>query len=115
MAEHFAEPLTSLSDMAAYLGLHHASMSRIFRREIGMSAKRYQVLRRLEHACDLLAEGRVPIAEVARLVGWHNAHHFSTVFRKNTGMTPSEFARQRKDGKLNAYPPGLELPPPFNG
>lgn len=107
MAEHFAEPLTSLSDMAASLGLHHASLSRLFRREYGMSAKRFQILRRLEYACDLLAEGRISISEVARIVGWRNAHYFSTVFRKNTGMTPSEFALQRRSGKLNGYPPRL--------
>ena len=109
MAEHFAEPLTSLSDMAASLGLHHASLSRLFCREYGMSAKRFQTLRRLEYACDLLAEERVSISEVARVVGWRNAHYFSTVFKENTGMTPSEFALQRRSGKLNGYPPQLQI------
>ena len=112
MAEHFAEPLTSLSDMAASLGLHSASMSRFFRREYGMSAKRFQILRRLQYACDLLAEGRISIAEVARLVGWRNAQYFSTVFRENTGMTPREFARKRTDGSLNGYPAGIQTPLP---
>ncbi len=109
MAEHFAEPLTSLSDMAASLGLHHASLSRLFRREYGMSAKRFQTLRRLEYACDLLAEERVSISEVASVVGWRNAHYFSTVFKENTGMTPREFALQRRSGKLNGYPPQLQI------
>ena len=107
MAEHFTEPMTSLADMAAMLGLHNASMARLVRREVGRGAKHYQIIRRLHYACDLLAAGRISIGEVSRTVGWRNAHYFSTVFRKFTGMTPREFAHRRRTGLLNGYPPSL--------
>ncbi len=105
---HLAEHLFSISDMAARLGVSTKHVSNVFRRECGMSAKRYIIVRRLRRACDLLAENKLAISEVAHLTGWANAHYFATAFRKFTGMTPSEYSR-KPHGHTVDYPPTLQI------
>ena len=39
-----------------------------------------------------LAELQVPIKQIARMVGFDDQYHFSRVFRKVTGIAPSQFA-----------------------
>ena len=46
---------------------------------------------RLEQAITLLKEGKINITQVAYAVGYNNQTHFSTVFKRQYGMTPSEY------------------------
>ena len=105
---HLTEQQYSVSKMAANLGVSTKYISILFRRECGMSAKRYLIVRRLQRACDFLAENKLAINEVARLTGWTNAHYFATIFRKFTGMTPSAYSRKTHELPTN-YPPGLQI------
>lgn len=105
---HLAEPLYSVSNMAASLGVNAKYVSNVFRRECGISAKRYIIVRRLQCACDYLAENKLAINEVARLSGWTDARYFATTFRKFTGMTPSEYSRMNHKWPI-IYPPALQL------
>ncbi len=105
---HLTEQQYSVSKMAANLGVSTKYISILFRRECGISAKRYLIVRRLQRACDFLAENKLAINEVARLTGWTNAHYFATTFRKFTGMTPSEYSRKAHELPTN-YPPGLQI------
>ena len=105
---HLAEQLYSITDIAANLGVSTSYVSNVFRRECGMSAKRFLIVRRLQRACDFLAENKLAVNEVARLTGWTNAHYFATTFRKFTGMTPSEFSRKAHEQPAS-YPPCLQI------
>ena len=49
---------------------------------------------RLEQAARLLKEQKVNITQVAYVVGFSNLAHFSTVFRKHFGVSPSEYAER---------------------
>lgn len=105
---HLTEQQYSISKMAASLGVSTKYIATLFRRECGMSAKRYLIVRRLQRACDFLAENKLAINEVARLTGWTNAHYFATTFRKFTGMTPSEYSRKAHELPAS-YPPALQI------
>src|SRR5207237_9315835 len=52
---------------------------------------RFSRQRRMERARSLLAGAGVPIAIVARSVGFRTASHFTTMFRRLVGMTPSAY------------------------
>ena len=106
MLEGLSDPKASIADIALALGVKGKSLSRTFQRKFGVSAKRYQVILRLRYACDLLAEGKISVSEVARTSGWRDPRHFATIFRKYTDMTPTEFAR-RNPGAVIAYPDNL--------
>lgn len=46
---------------------------------------------RLTHACRLLSETYMPIAEVAENVGFRDYHYFCTAFKRFCSMTPSQY------------------------
>ncbi|AUZ89169.1 hypothetical protein CVO76_00515 [Arthrobacter agilis] len=46
-------------------------------------------------AGDLLQTPDTSVAQIARSVGYTNAYSFSTAFRRQVGVTPSEFRRHR--------------------
>ena len=47
---------------------------------------------RLEQAARLIQEGKVNVTQVAYAVGFNNQTHFSTVFKKHFGVSPSEYS-----------------------
>jgi AraC-like DNA-binding protein len=75
--------------LAARLGITPEHLSRCMRELAGCSPKEYFLRVRVHQAEDLLRTTRLPIAEVGRRVGYPDPFHFSRLFRKRTGMTPS--------------------------
>ena len=51
---------------------------------------------RLEQAARLIEEGKINITQVAYSVGFNNQTHFSTVFKKHFGTTPTEYAETKR-------------------
>src|SRR5436189_1323989 len=80
--------------LAELSGLVHMSpyhFARLFKRSTGVSPHRFLVRRRIDEARALLAARRVSIAEISRTVGFRTPSHFTTSFRRITGMTPSAY------------------------
>ena len=80
--------------LAELSGLVHMSLyhfARLFKRSTGVSPHRFLIRRRIEQARALLAAQTLPIAEIARSVGFRTQSHFTTTFRRVTGITPSEY------------------------
>ena len=70
-------------------------VSRKFVRETGEKFSKYLTDARIQRAKSLLADGDVEkIQFIAEQVGCgNNPQYFSQIFKKNTGMTPSAYAR----------------------
>lgn len=62
-----------------------------FTKEIGLSPKKFLTAYRMDKAKAMLAEGDGTVAEIARLVGYEDAFHFSRIFKKYEGCSPSDF------------------------
>jgi AraC-like DNA-binding protein len=97
----------SLSDLAAVAGLSPYHLARCFRQEVGTPPHRYVRDRRLEQACQLLAQTNLPIAEIAAGCGFARQSHLTTAFRKSLGITSGQYTGQTvPDGHLHtAHPP----------
>ena len=66
-------------------------ISRIFKGETGNTPIRHLINIRLEKAKRLLENGyQGSIQEVAALVGYDDAYHFSKLFKKRYGVSPSQ-------------------------
>ena len=79
-----------LSDISKQMSYSPSSIKRIFNEEMGCSIMHYLNDLRIERAKELLQESR-RITEIAQEVGFDTANYFSAVFKKRTGMTPSEY------------------------
>jgi AraC family transcriptional regulator len=63
---------------------------------MGVSPKRYVSRMRLDKAMAELAEGKLPLAEIALNAGFSSQASFTRAFRRATNMTPQEYRRQRR-------------------
>jgi len=82
------EPL-SLRDVARELGMTPAHLTTVVRRRTGRAVGEWIIERRMAEARALLAETDLPIAEVARRVGMHDAGYFSRLFGRTHGTSPA--------------------------
>lgn len=62
---------------------------------MGRSPQQYLIDVRLEHAASLLAGGS-DVGEAAVASGYPDVYHFSKMFHKRFGLSPSEYARQHR-------------------
>jgi AraC family transcriptional regulator len=90
---HDPERVGSLSELAAVVGVHPVTLSRGFRKAYGCSVGAYLRRLRVASAARELAETDAPLAEIALAAGFADQSHFSNVFRRETGLSPSAFRR----------------------
>lgn len=93
LTERIADGL-SLEEVAAVLGEKATTISHRLRRKFGMSYSDYAGQLRVEHAKGLLRRTKLTATEVARRVGIKDQSHFSKVFRRFEGMSPTEYRRR---------------------
>lgn len=86
------EELT-LQDVADYTYLSPQHLSRIIRKEMGITFIDYLTKVRIRKAIDLLFEEDLKMYEIAEKVGYTTQHYFSNVFKKITGVSPAEYRK----------------------
>ncbi len=92
--DHYHEKI-SLDTIAENMYLSPFYISKIFKSETGDTPIRHLIHIRLEKARELLVQEKdMSIQEVAAAVGYDDAYHFSKLFKKYYGQSPS---RVRKD------------------
>lgn len=67
--------------------------SRLFKRLQGEGCKNYIVRKRMEKAKTLLESTPLNIGEISTTIGYHDVNYFSLVFKKQTGVTPSDYRK----------------------
>ncbi|MEU9481031.1 helix-turn-helix transcriptional regulator [Streptomyces sp. NPDC048191] len=77
----------TLAELGREVGASDRTLSRLFRRDLGMTFPQWRTQLRLHHALVLLAE-RTPVTAVAHRCGWASASAFIDVFRRAFGHTP---------------------------
>ena len=83
----------SLDEMAKSLFVNGSYLLRTFKRNTGMTPLYYHHLIRCENAKKLLLQTELSVSQVGETVGFVSSSHFSHIFRKMGGCTPSEFRR----------------------
>ena len=116
MARHYIEPLIDLPlqrtsglvhDLLMYIKKNIASVtladaarefsynaqyiSRIIKKEIGMSFSQYVQRQRLQIAVEYLSKTNLSVEKIANRVGYTNISHFYDLFQKQYGMTPTAY------------------------
>ncbi len=88
--EHYNEQVT-LNEVAENIYVSTFYISRMFKKELGKSFVDYLNDVRIDKAKELLKDVKYKTYEVAEKVGISDPHYFSKLFKKYSGMTPSEY------------------------
>ena len=80
-----------IADMAIRVGLPLRRFADSFKKTTGLTPYQFVVRRRIKYAKRLLRIGTLPIVDVALRTGFANQSHFTAVFTRLTGMTPSRW------------------------
>ena len=94
----------TLSEVAAAVGLSPSYFSELFSAQMGRSYAHTIMLERISRAQHLLRDTWMRIGEVGELVGYPNSNYFSKVFRRRTGLLPSEYRRHHRGENPNNVP-----------
>jgi len=81
----------TLTDLAGVACLSPYHFSRSFKQAIGVGPQRYVMQRRLERAKTLMRRTNEPLAEIAQRVGFADQSHLTSIFRRETGVTPGRY------------------------
>lgn len=87
---HMKEEIT-VPQIAEEVHLNADYMTKLFKRETGMTIKEYIVKRRMERARDLLQSSDATVSDIALEVGYDNLSYFIRQFRMLYGVTPKQY------------------------
>ena len=92
---NYSYPIT-VEDIAYYVGISRSHLFRSFQNYMRKSPKDYLSGYRIRQACHLLRETDLSVSTIAYSVGFENNLYFSKAFRKQKGMSPSEYRRAKR-------------------
>ncbi|AQV96634.1 AraC family transcriptional regulator [Cupriavidus necator] len=92
---HEALSLSELAQASGYGG-NLFGFLRLIKRHTGKTPHRYIFDVRMEVARNMLTNGTESVTEVALTCGFSNMSHFSTAFKRQWGLTPSDVHRKKK-------------------
>lgn len=92
----FACPQLGIVELAKKVGLTSTYLSTLFKRETGVSPKKYLTDCRINHAKRMLKDTKLKINEIATKCGYYNDSYFVNVFKQEVGCTPSEYREKMR-------------------
>ncbi len=96
---HLHEQIT-LPQIAKQADFSTAHLNRLFQQYYGVTIMRYVREQRIAAAKKILEAGPENVAEIAALVGFKRASAFCDIFRRETGLTPSQYRRKARRNAL---------------
>jgi two-component system, response regulator YesN len=88
--KNFHKDLT-LIEIAFYCHMNPSYLSQLFKHKTGTTISRYIENVRIAKSKELLGILELPVVDVALRVGYNDANYFSKVFKKNTGVSPTQY------------------------
>jgi AraC-like DNA-binding protein len=86
----------NLAEIASMVNMAEGSLCRFFREKAGCTPFEYLNRIKTDFACKFLMDEDMSITDVALESGFNNLSHFNKQFKRNTGMTPSEYRNHLK-------------------
>lgn len=85
-----------VEDIARQTGVSRSHLYRSFQSEFGCSPSEYLTNYRIQRAKQLLSHSDLTVNVVAASVGYEDPLYFSRVFHRETGMSPTEYRKQKR-------------------
>lgn len=84
----------SLQDTANYVCLSPGYLSALFKKQYEQSFVDFINEEKCRRARELIRQGEHRINEISYMLGFENAYYFTRVFKRHTGMTPTEYQKK---------------------
>ncbi|RPF42169.1 YesN/AraC family two-component response regulator [Hydrogenoanaerobacterium saccharovorans] len=88
--QHYTENI-NLKVVSDYCDVSETYLSRIFTANNNESFIGFVTKLRIQKAKELMCNSNLPISEIAEQVGYESQEHFSRIFKKHTGKSPSNY------------------------
>ena len=89
LLQHIGEPLT-IKELSRKVAINECYLKKGFKEMFGTTIFDFYQSQRMEHARYLLYEKGLSVTEVSIMLGYSSISHFSTAFKKHTGLKPCE-------------------------
>ena len=92
---HYSRGL-NVADIAKHMNVNRSYLYTLFKDNLGMSPKDFLTKFQISQAREQLALTDLSIEEVAEVCGYHSCLVFSKAFKKENGMTPTEYRKRKR-------------------
>jgi AraC family transcriptional regulator len=89
LIQHIGEPIT-IKELSRKVAINECYLKKGFKEMFGATIFDFYQSQRMEHAKYLLYEKGLSVTEVSMMLGYSSISHFSTAFKKHTGLKPCE-------------------------
>jgi AraC family transcriptional regulator len=89
LLQHIGEPIT-IKELSRKAAINECYLKKGFKEIFGTTIFDFYQTQRMEHAKYLLYDKGLSVTEVSMLLGYSSISHFSTAFKKHTGIKPCE-------------------------
>jgi len=89
LIQHIGEPIT-IKELSRKVAINECYLKKGFKELFGTTIFDFYQSQRMEHAKYLLYEKGLSVTEVSMMLGYSSISHFSTAFKKHTGLKPCE-------------------------
>lgn len=89
LLQHIGEPIT-IKELSRKVAINECYLKKGFKEMFGTTIFDFYQSQRMEHAKYLLYEKGLNVTEVSLMLGYSSISHFSTAFKKHTGLKPCE-------------------------
>ena len=83
----------NLTEIAHYVSISQSYLSRIFKKQMGITPIEYISRLRLEKGKDLIRTGKYTFTQIADMLGFTSVHYFSRQFKEEYGISPSSYSK----------------------
>jgi len=97
------------SEVAANCGLSSSQFSRVFKQVHGTTFQEYVLRRRMGQAVRLLQNPSASVTDICYTVGFNDQSHFTRIFRRYVGVSPSTYRNNLKTAHASLAPMALAI------
>ena len=94
--EYYREKEFHVNELSSLCGVGQKQFTKLFRQRYGTTPTQFVLALRMNTAAKLIEEGHMSISEVADFVGYDDVFYFSRLFKKNIGVSPTEYRKRNK-------------------
>lgn len=86
----------TVSQMAEFCGMSEVNFRRLFKRQFAISPKDYITKIKISAASEMLSSTTLPLAKIAKELGFYDPFHFSRRFKMISGISPSDYRKNTR-------------------